>query len=167
VTRDYVLKLGREAGPQILSVYGGKLTTYRRLAEHALELLAPFLPQAGPAWTGRTPLPGGDLGSDFATFLDQARQRYPFLPADVAKRMGHAYGARMSAVLGAARQWADLGRDFGGGLTEVEAAYLVDHEWARTAEDILWRRTKIGLSCPPRTEPALTQWLATRTSPGG
>jgi glycerol-3-phosphate dehydrogenase len=167
VTRDYVLKLGREAAPQILSVYGGKLTTYRRLAEHALELLGPFLPEAGPAWTGRAPLPGGDLGGDFAAFLDQVRQRYPFLPADVAKRMAHAYGARIAAVLSAARDWADLGQDFGGGLTEVEAGYLVDHEWARTAEDILWRRTKIGLSCSPQTEAALTHWLAARPRQGG
>ncbi len=167
VTRDYVLKLGRESAPQILSVYGGKLTTYRRLAEHALEMLGPFLPKAGPAWTGQAPLPGGDLGDDFATFLDQTRQRYPFLPADIAKRMAHAYGSRMSAVLGAANHWADLGQDFGGGLTEVEAAYLVDHEWARTAEDILWRRTKIGLSCPPETKAALSRWLEARIGHGG
>jgi glycerol-3-phosphate dehydrogenase len=167
VTRDYVLKLGRESAPQILSVYGGKLTTYRRLAEHALELLSPFLPKACPAWTGQAPLPGGDLGSDFATFLDQVRQRYPFLPADVAQRMAHAYGARIAAVLGGASQWADLGQDFGGGLTEVEAVYLVDHEWARTAQDILWRRSKIGLSCPPETEAALSRWLTARMSHGG
>lgn len=160
VTRDYVLKLGRETGPQILSVFGGKLTTYRRLAEHALEDLAPFLPAMRPAWTGRAPLPGGDMPQGFAAFLAQVQARWPFLPADVAARMAHAYGTRMQQIVGKAQSWADLGEDVGGGLTEAEVAYLRTHEWAYTAEDILWRRTKLGLTVTPETTANLARWLA-------
>ncbi|HWU01833.1 MAG TPA: glycerol-3-phosphate dehydrogenase [Novosphingobium sp.] len=161
ITRDYVLKLGRDAGPQILSVFGGKLTTYRRLAEHAMENLTPFLPAAHPAWTGTVPLPGGDMpAGGFAAFLTDVRQRWPFLPADVAQRMAHAYGTRIARVLGKAASWADLGEDFGGGLTEAEARYLYDNEWARKAEDMLWRRTKLGLTAPAGTAEKLAAWIA-------
>ena len=163
ITRDYMLKLGREEGPQVLSAFGGKLTTYRRLAEHALEELTPWLPPATGPWTGTAPLPGGDLPSGgFAAFLDSVRQRWPFLPTDTAARMAHAYGTRIDRVLGPARSWGDLGQAFGSGLTEAEVRYLVDHEWARTARDILWRRTKIGLVCAPETEHRLADWLAAR-----
>ena len=160
ITRDYVLKLGREGGAQILSVFGGKLTTYRRLAEHALRDLQPFLPAMTPAWTGAAPLPGGDLPGGFADFLDGVRTRWAFLPADVALRMAHAYGTRIALLLGEAQSWADLGEDFGGGLTEAEAAYLVAHEWARSPEDILWRRTKLGLTAPASTAERLVRWFA-------
>ena len=159
ITRDYVLKLGRDSGPQVLSVFGGKLTTYRRLAEHALEQLAPFVRGMAPAWTGTAPLPGGDLPGGFTLFLAQVRNRWPFLPALVAERMAHGYGTRIEAVLGNAASWGELGQDFGNGLTEAEAAYLVRHEWARSAEDILWRRTKLGLTGAPETVQMLTAWL--------
>jgi glycerol-3-phosphate dehydrogenase len=142
VTRDYVLKLGTSEGPQVLSAFGGKITTYRRLAEHALEKLEPGLPGIGESWTGDAPLPGGDLpGGDFEAFLLMARERWPFLSPDNAERMAHAYGTRIAMVLGDAVELDDLG----GGLSTREIDYLVTHEWARTAEDILWRRTKIGL----------------------
>jgi len=148
ITRDYVLQLGRESGPQVLSVFGGKLTTYRRLAEHALEQLEPWLPGGGAAWTGTAPLPGGDLpAGGFGAFLAGARARWPFVPEPTLERMAHAYGTRIERVLGEARSWAELGEDFGCGLTEAELRYLVEHEWARSAEDILWRRTKLGLTC--------------------
>ena len=160
ITRDYVMKLGRDNGPQILSVFGGKLTTYRRLAEHALVDMAPFLPAMTPPWTGTAPLPGGDLPQGFGAFLAQACSRWPFLPAHVAERLAHAYGTRMDVVLGTAQSWADLGEDFGGGLTEAEARYLHTHEWAREAEDILWRRTKLGLIVAPETTANLARWLA-------
>ena len=166
ITRDYVLKLGREEGPQILSIFGGKLTTYRRLAEHALEDLAPFLPAMSPAWTGTAPLPGGDLPQGFAAFWAQVRARWPFLPDDVAERMAHAYGTRIEAVLGAAQSWADLGEDFGGGLTEAEVRYLYTYEWARTADDILWRRTKLGLTAPVGTAEKLAIWLTAQAGRG-
>lgn len=161
ITRDYVLKLGRESGPQVLSAFGGKLTTYRRLAEHALEELTPWLPRASGPWTSTAPLPGGDLPpGGFAAFLAQVRRRWPFLPEDQAERLAHAYGTRIERVLGSAANWADLGEDFGSGLTEAEVRYLVAHEWARTPRDILWRRTKIGLVCAAETERRLEAWLA-------
>ena len=164
ITRDYVLQLGRAAGPQVLNVFGGKLTTYRRLAENALDRLAPWLPAtATGAWTGSAPLPGGDLPEGgFAAFLATMRGRWPFLPLDVAERMAHAYGTRIGQVLGAATGWADLGEDFGSGLTAAELGYLVTQEWARSAQDILWRRTKIGLICTPETERRVEAWLAAR-----
>lgn len=163
ITRDYVLQLGRAHGPQVLSVLGGKLTTYRRLAEHALDKLAPFLPSAGPAWTGSVPLPGGDMPEGgFAAFLGEVRERWPFLPADVAARMAHAYGTRLAGLIGAAASWAELGEDFGSGLTEAELRYLVAHEWAASAEDVLWRRTKLGLGAPPGLAERVSQWLAAR-----
>jgi len=165
ITRDYALELGRDprdrAGPQVLSVLGGKLTTYRRLAEHALARLAPWLPPHGPAWTGATPLPGGDLpGGGFAAFLARVRARWPFLPAEVAERMAHAYGTRVAAILGEARGWDGLGEDLGGGFTAAELRYLATHEWAVSAEDVLWRRTKLGLGAPPELAQRVAAWLA-------
>ena len=159
ITRDYVLKLGRESGPQVLSIFGGKLTTYRRLAEHALEMLEPFLPPMRAGWTGAVPLPGGNLPGGFAAFLADVRRRWPFLSAAQAQRMAHAYGSRIERILGQAQSMADLGEDFGDGLTEAELRYLVAHEWARTSRDILWRRSKLGLTAPPDMAQRIDQWL--------
>jgi len=158
VTRDYVLKLGEEAGPQILSVFGGKITTYRRLAEHALEKLAPFLPPMGKAWTDTVPLPGGDI-ADFEVFLADVRRRWPFLTERSAWRLARAYGTRIDRVLGDAASPAELGEDLGGGLHTREVDYLVAEEWARTAEDILWRRSKLLLHVPPGTRGRLEHYL--------
>jgi glycerol-3-phosphate dehydrogenase len=142
VTRDYVLRLGTREAPQLLSAFGGKITTYRRLAEHALEQLASFLPPMGRPWTAGVPLPGGDLpDGDFAAFLASVRRRWPFLDQSTAARMAHAYGKRIERVLGDATVLDDLGA----GLSTREVDYLVAHEWARTVDDILWRRTKLGL----------------------
>jgi len=161
ITRDYVLQLGSDRAPQLLSVFGGKLTTYRRLAEHALEQLAPWLPAAAGAWTDKAPLPGGDLPPEgFAGFREQVRKRWPFLPSDVAERMARAYGTRIERVIGEATSWSELGRDFGHGLTEAEVRYLRDAEWAYGARDILWRRSKLGLVCGPETVRELETWLA-------
>ena len=163
ITRDYVLQLGRKSGPQVLSVLGGKLTTYRRLAEHALAELAPWLPPAKRPWTDTVPLPGGDLPpGGFTAFLAACRARWPFLPERVAERLAHAYGTRIARVIGAATDWAELGEDFGDGLTEAEVRYLIADEWARSSEDILWRRTKLGLGGSPETAHRLTDWLAAR-----
>jgi glycerol-3-phosphate dehydrogenase len=157
VTRDYVLKLGTSEGPQVLSAFGGKITTYRRLAEHALEKLEPYLPEMGKSWTGDTPLPGGDLpGGDFEAFLLMVRDRWPFLAPDTAERMARAYGTRIAMVLGDATELDDLG----GGLSTREIDYLVTHEWARTADDILWRRTKIGLHTGEATRAQVESYLA-------
>ncbi|HVL70676.1 MAG TPA: glycerol-3-phosphate dehydrogenase [Beijerinckiaceae bacterium] len=145
VTRDYVFDIDAGAGrPPVLSIFGGKITTYRRLAEHALEKLAPHLPGLKPAWTGTAPLPGGDF-RDFDAFLSDLRRSRPWLPEPIARRLARAYGTRVERLLGAAASLADLGEDLGAGLTEREVAYLVATEWAVEPDDILWRRGKLGL----------------------
>jgi glycerol-3-phosphate dehydrogenase len=146
VTRDYVLERDGEGEvPPLLSVFGGKITTYRRLAEHALEKLG----VRGASWTAGEPLPGGDMGGDFASWFAQFRARHAWLPEKLARRLARAYGTRADLLLGAATSLRDLGEDLGGGLTEAELAYLVAHEFARAPEDVLWRRSKLGLHAPP------------------
>lgn len=160
LSRDYTLHLDGD-GPPLLSVLGGKITTYRRLAEQVMTMLAPHTPGAGGAWTATAPLPGGDLpGGDVAGFAKALRRDRPWLAADMADRLARSYGSRAEALLGDAASIADLGEHFGAGLHEREVAYLVRHEWAETAEDILWRRSKLGLHAPDHTAPALDQWLA-------
>jgi glycerol-3-phosphate dehydrogenase len=152
VSRDYHLELqGGERGAPILSVYGGKITTYRRLAEHALEVLAGELDlEESEAWTATEPLPGGDLpDADLQRFLDHSRHRWPQIPPAMVERLARAYGTRMARVLGTAQHMDELGHDFGAGLTEAEVRYLVQSEWARSAEDILWRRSRMGLRLNP------------------
>jgi len=151
VTRDYTLALedGDENIPQ-LSVYGGKITTYRKLAEAALAKLAPWMGNARGPWTGSEALPGGDLGpGGQAAFLQQLIKRYPDLPVALLDALMRRHGTRALDILGDARTTAELGQDFGGNLYEQEARYLVANEWAHTADDILWRRTKAGLHMTP------------------
>ena len=144
-TRDYVLRLDT-AGPPLLNVFGGKITTYRRLAESALTRLAPVFPQASGAWTARVPLPGGDFPQDgFQALVAQVAAAHPFLDPALARRLVRAYGTEALVLLNGATSKADLGRDFGAGLTEAEVRWLVTREFARTAEDIVWRRSKLGL----------------------
>jgi len=147
ITRDYRLELTRPGDyPPVLSVFGGKLTTYRRLAEMALAQLQPAIGQARQPWTARAALPGGDIpNADFASFLAEVRRRWPFLPPAQALRLARAYGTRIEKIVGAAQCIDDLGEDFGAGLTRAEVDYLSSHELALEADDILWRRTKIGL----------------------
>ncbi len=167
VTRDYVLDVetGGDGGAPMLSVFGGKITTYRKLAEHALRELAPHFPKAGPAWTAGATLPGGDM-ADFDAFLTTlVAERPGFAPA-LLRRLARAYGTGVRALLGEARTIADLGEDLGGGLTTAEVAWLVTREWARTAEDILYRRSKLGLHVPPGTAERLERHLAA-TAPAG
>jgi glycerol-3-phosphate dehydrogenase len=149
-TRDYVLKLDAEAGaPPLLSVFGGKITTYRRLAEAALAQLAPHLPAAtgeAAGWTGKTPLPGGDFPMQgFEATLRAAAARYPFLSETHLRRLLRAYGTRIHGMLAGAGGLDDLGAVLGADLTEAELRYLVQCEWVRTANDVLWRRSKLGL----------------------
>jgi glycerol-3-phosphate dehydrogenase len=154
-TRDYVLALDAPAGqPAALSVFGGKITTARRLAESALAKLAPHLPtpRAGRpiGWTGRDPLPGGDFPRDgYAPLVTDFRRRYPFLGEDLARRLVRAYGTRTAEILGTATSLGDLGTAYGAGLTAAELAYLVRAEFARTAADVVWRRSKLGLRLGP------------------
>ncbi len=166
VTRDYVLDVDAPDGAApLMSVFGGKITTFRRLAEHAIEKLAPHLPGLKPTWTATKALPGGDLPNmDFEAFLKTVQARWPFLPEKLARRLAHAYGTRIDVLMGEAKNLADLGQDFGGGLTRAEADYLVVHEWARTSEDILWRRSKLGLHVQPGTVEALTEYLRTQSA---
>lgn len=146
-TRDYVLKVDDEAGaaPR-LDIYGGKITTYRKLAEAALDKVRPYLPQMRGPWTATPPLPGGDMPVDgFDTAVAELARRYPFLPHGAAHRLVRAYGTRAERVLGNARSVTDLGQDFGRFLTEAEIDYLRREEFAREADDVLWRRSKLGL----------------------
>lgn len=158
VTRDYVLALDQQDGLASLSIFGGKITTYRSLAEHALGKLKPSLPSFGPAWTASTALPGGDF-KDFELLMDDVRARWPFLAPDVAERLAHSYGRRMTMFLGDATNIHQLGMNYGYGLTDAEIDYLRHEEWALTAEDILWRRTKLGLHLPPEAAGAIGRRL--------
>jgi glycerol-3-phosphate dehydrogenase len=166
VTRDYVFDLDHPGGgAPVLSIFGGKITTFRKLAEHALDELKPFFPAMKPAWTETAKLPGGDMpDADFERFLADLRRRRPFLPEGQARRMGRAYGTRIDELLGDAEAWADLGEDFGGGLTAAEVDYLVRREWARTAEDVLWRRSKLGLHVPAGAAERIDAYLTSKAS---
>ena len=173
-SRDYVLELDQAPGAApLLSVIGGKITTYRRLAEAALERLAAHLPplrQLGLAagWTGSTPLPGGEFEAGETDLLTaRLRRSYPFLAPAHAARLVGAYGTRAARVLGKARTAADLGRPLGATLTEAEVAYLMAHEWARTAEDVAWRRSKLGLRLAPEEMAALDVWMRASAGNGG
>ena len=169
-TRDYVLKLDAPPGQApLLSVFGGKITTYRRLAEEALEGLEECLEcPAGhrPAgWTGSEPLPGGDFPHDgFDTLVNRIAQVHPFLETGLVRRLARCYGTKAADILHGVRSIADLGRHFGAGLYEREVRHLVDHEWARTAEDVLWRRSKLGLRLSAAQAQALNDWLGLRKS---
>jgi glycerol-3-phosphate dehydrogenase len=160
-TRDYVLTFeGGPGEPALLNVFGGKITTYRRLAEDALAKLAHVLPAAGrgAGWTAQAPLPGGDFFALRAEGLAaEFLCEYPFLDARRARRLVKHYGTE-------ARRWLkpNLGRDFGGDLTEAEVGFLMDHEYARTAEDVVWRRTKSGLRMNAEQVAALEAWMKAR-----
>jgi len=161
VTRDYVFDTDGGGGrATLLSVFGGKITTYRKLAEHAMAELAGVFPRMGRAWTARVPLPGGDLpDSDFDGFLASLRQRHTWLPVPLAQHYARLYGTRADAILDNARSLADLGRHFGGLLYEQEARYLRETEWAQTADDILLRRTKHGLHLDQGARDEFANWL--------
>ena len=170
VTRDYELELsGDEHSPLLLSVFGGKITTYRRLAEHALEKLQPFLGGATESWTGKVALPGGDIphskdpDKGFLRFVAHTHERWPFLSETTLRRLARAYGTRVADILTDAKSMRDLGEDFGGELTRAEVEYLCKHEWARTPEDILWRRSKMGLHAPTETADKLARYLDSKT----
>jgi glycerol-3-phosphate dehydrogenase len=141
VTRDYTLRVDDDAGAApVLSVFGGKITTFRRLAEQALHLLAPHFPAMSGAWTATSPLPGSDF-ADREQAQRELFERYPRLPAEVLRQVFRRHGARAADVLGD----GDVGEHYGAGLTERELRHFVAHEWAHSAEDVLWRRSKAGL----------------------
>lgn len=159
-SRDYHLELDAPSGQApLLSIFGGKLTTYRLLAEQATTRLARFFPQAGPTWTHHAVLPGGHFSTH--TQLNQAlAQDYPWLSAPLRQRYVQSYGTLCHQFLASAQNLADLGRHFGAGLYQAEVDYLVAQEWAHTTDDILWRRTKLGLVINPAQTAALSAYLA-------
>ena len=167
-TRDYVFELDTPGGAPLLSIYGGKITTYRRLGEEAMQRLEPYL-RSGKlreGWTGKSPLPGGDLDVSALPALTAELQRnYPFLARDHANRLAHAYGTRASKLLGMAKSLADLGPSFGATLTAAEVKYLMAHEWAQNADDIVWRRSKLGLRLSAEQISAIDDWIASHRTP--
>ena len=157
-TRDYVLELNGDA---VLSVFGGKITTYRRLAETAMMKLAPLFPGMRGAWTSGAALPGGDFAwNGLEDVQADVARRYPFLPASTVQRLVRQYGTLAGHVLGDARSLSDLGCCFGADLTEREVVWLVQNEWARTADDVLWRRSKLGLRFNAGERAALSDYLS-------
>jgi glycerol-3-phosphate dehydrogenase len=167
-TRDYVLKAEGAAGePQLLNIFGGKITTYRRLAEHMLEKIEDVLGKKGHPWTAGTTLPGGDFDKQgFDGLLSKFRSAYPFLSEAHARRLVRLYGTRAWTILDGAKSADDLGRVFGADLTEAEVAYLADNEWARGAEDVLWRRTKLGLRIDAAATAEIDAYLKSRPVAG-
>ena len=160
VTRDYVLELENGQSPPLLSVFGGKITTFRKLAEEAVNRLAPLLGSNAPPWTVHTVLPGGDLpGRDYDTFVKQLAASHAWLPEGLRRRYARAYGTRIDMLLGTATSLAELGEEVLPGLHVAEIRYLQDREWAMTAHDILWRRSKLGLHVPAGSEARLDDWL--------
>lgn len=159
VTRDYVFDVMDETTPPILSIFGGKITTYRELAEHALRKLGKYFPDMNKDWTGEVPLPGGDLAESFDDFVKTQAGRYPFLTDPHLLRLCRSYGTNIDVLLEDASNLSDMGQNFGGTLTEREAKYLVKHEWAKTAQDILWRRTKCGLHMSEAERETFAAWF--------
>jgi len=161
VTRDFVLHYESEGGAPILSVFGGKITTYRELAEEAVAELAPLFEGLPKPWTKKAHLPGGDIpGANFDAYLSGLVLAYPHLPVELLTRLARAYGTRVRILLGNADTLPDLGRDFGGGLTEREVTYLVTEEFARSAEDVLRRRSKLYLHMTEAEQVTFRDWFS-------
>jgi len=161
IGRDYTLMLDERYGEApLLTIYGGKITTYRRLAEDAMAKLAHFFPRSRP-WTARSSLPGGDFLYDgISTLIERTQQRWKFLTANHVRRLVSAYGTRVDRVLGNAKSLDDLGMRLGADLTAAEVRYLMSQEWARTADDVLWRRSKLGLRFSDAQRADLDRFMA-------
>jgi len=166
-TRDYVLKTtGSESAPT-LNIFGGKLTTYRRLAEAAMERIERVIGRQGSPWTGDAPLPGGDFPTDGRrTLATRILGEHPYVPFDTIERLVAQFGTDAWNILEGSSEIADLGHDFGAGLSEREVAWLMDREWAETADDVLWRRTKLGLRMDDAQAAALETWMRERRAGG-
>ena len=160
VTRDYILELDDWQGAPILSVFGGKITTFRRLSEQAGDMLTTALGKGKGAWTKTAPLPGGEMQtSSFDTFFKTFRKEFNWIPEELIRRYAKAYGTRTRIFLRGCRRMSDLGRNLGDNVYEVELLYLVNHEWALTPEDVLWRRSKLGLHVGEETKENIAAFL--------
>ena len=168
ISRDYVLSLDDESGlAPVLSIFGGKITTHRVLAEEVMDKLGKHFPEFGAAWTGNAVLPGGELGDrGLAGLVEELKRRKPYLDERTTVRMARSYGSKVWQVLGDAGSVEELGRSFGGGLTEAEVAYLIAQEWAQTPGDILWRRSKLGLHLQPDEIERFGTWFDKRYPKG-
>lgn len=169
VTRDYRLDFDKTEGAPLLSIFGGKITTFRKLAEEAVDLLAPVLGNERPGWTAGRCLPGGDLFGEqpsnqsvreFAAWTGGMQKKYSWLPPALVARYARAYGSRITTLLERRAKLADMGEEIAGGLFAAEVEYLIKNEWASCAADILWRRSKLGLHLPAGTEATLDRWIA-------
>jgi glycerol-3-phosphate dehydrogenase len=160
ITRDYTLDVHDQDGKApLLSVFGGKLTTYRKLAEHALEKLSGYYENCGPAWTKNAVLPGGDLGTDRDSYAAQLRRRFTWLPEALARRYARTYGTRTEQLLGTAQSLEDLGEHFGHNLYEAELRYLIAEEWVVELDDAIWRRTKLGMWLDEGQKQRVAEWI--------
>ena len=168
ITRDYRLELD-ESGAPLLTVFGGKITTYRKLAEDAVDLIAPVLSNQQSAWTASACLPGGDIHGaipsnsavlEFASFVANLQKQYHWLPASLVQRYAHAYGTRIHHLLKSCSSVSQMGEMIAEQLYAIEVAYLMKYEWARSATDILWRRSKLGLHLPVGSDKKLDNWIA-------
>ncbi len=160
VTRDYSFDLDVADGAPLLNVFGGKITTFRRLSEEALGKLGKVFPHMGKAWTAQAVLPGGDIeNADFVAFVGQLRESYPWMSRSLVHHYGRLYGSRTRNVVGKAGSMKDLGQHFGGELYEAEVHYLIDTEWVVRAEDVLNRRTKHGVHLSDDERAAFTSWF--------
>jgi len=163
-TRDYVLELDTQEGAPMLSVYGGKITTFRCLAEDAMERLQSHLNFSSPSWTEKAFLPGGEMGLDgLGDFIDSVVEQYPWLPQKQLIRMVKAYGTCLKTILGSKKSLSDMGQHFGAGLYEAELEYMRQAEWAITAEDALWRRSKLGLHMSNKERASVEEWFNRQT----
>ncbi|KAA1187897.1 glycerol-3-phosphate dehydrogenase [Photorhabdus heterorhabditis] len=167
ITRDYTLDIHDEQGKApLLSIFGGKLTTYRKLAEHAMDKLVQYYPDAKKAWTKNGQLPGGNLeGCDRDGYARLLRKRYNWLPEGVAVRYARTYGSNSELILQSANNLTDLGESFGQGLYEAELRYLLDNEWVVELDDAIWRRTKLGMWLNEEQKQRITVWLAENAKP--
>ncbi len=169
VTRDYLLETHSQGGAPLLSVWGGKITTFRKLAEDAADLIGEMLGERRPTWTRKAHMPGGDLSAwigqpsrpdtDFERLVKAIQQRHAWLPATLTRRLARAYGSRVDRVLGDAAALSELGQEVAPGLFEAELRYLMREEWACSAEDALWRRSKLGLHYSQAQREAVTDWF--------
>ena len=165
VTRDYTLRLDADQGAApVLSVFGGKITTYRKLAEHALDQLAPWFPHRKPAWTANASLPGGELDGSLEAFCARLADEYAALPAALLQALARRHGSLVRRVLQGVHTEVDLGTHFGADLYAREVDYMLKHEWAASGEDILYRRTKTGLHLAPAQRETLEYYVAQRAA---